>query len=284
MSIFALTLLLSAPFQDGAGEELRYDNRGRPVVSVQVNDKGPFDMVLDTAAQSSLLAPALAAQLGLAPLNSDLRISGATGSAATKIYPVDRLSNRLVEKRFVGVLEFPNPETTPARGILGMEHFVGRKLLFDRTAHRVIALPSGPAAAGFATLTGKRREDGLVQVPVRINGVVIDALVDTGAAVSIANAAALKALGWASGDPRLHAGGEIRGATANSSGVRVAEMDSFTIGPATMRHVPLYFSGDAVGEEQPLLILGANLLNLFDAFAIDFPRAELQIRVPKPAG
>lgn len=279
MSILALSLLLTAPLQESAGEELRYDDRGRPVVSVLVNDKGPYDMVLDTAAQTSLLGPALATQLNLKPLQSNMRIAGATGSAAARVYPVDHLSNHLFDVRFVGLLEFPNPQSTPARGILGMEHFATRKLLFDRIAHRVTVLPSGPAESGFATLAGKRRGDGLVQVPVKINGVTIEALIDTGAAVSIANPAALSALGWAPNDARLQAGGEIRGATSSTNTVRRAEMDTLAIGPATLRHVPLYFSPQADGEG-PMLILGTDLLRLFEAFAVDFPRAELQIRLP----
>lgn len=280
MLILALPLLVAAPLQEQAAEELRYDNRGRPVVSVQVNDKGPFDMVLDTGAQVSLLAPALAGQLGLAPMKSDMHIAGATGAVAARVYPVDHLANQLFDVRMIGLLEFPNPQSTPARGILGMENFATRKLLFDRAAHSVRVQPSSPAAAGFVALAGKRRADGLVEVPVKINGVTVPALIDTGAAVSVANGAVLKALGWTPDDPRLQAGGEIRGASTSTSTVRRAEIDSVVIGPANLHHVPLYIS-DAEADDGPAaLILGADLLNLFDAFAVDFPRSELQIRIP----
>jgi len=283
MSIAAFALLLATGVQETPAEDLRYDNRGRPVVSVELNDKGPFDMVVDTGAQTSLLGASLADQFRLAPMRGGLQVNGATGSTAARIYPVDHLANKLFDARFVGMLEFPNPQTTSARGILGMEHFGGRKLLFDRVGHRLSVLPSGLAAPGFVAVAGTRRDDGLLEVPVTINGVRIAALIDTGAAVSLANAAVLKALGWAADDSRLQAAGEIRGATAGTSRVRRAVLDSFAIGPATMHRVPLYISDDADGDAVPTLILGSDLLNLFEAFALDFPRAELQIRLPGAA-
>lgn len=266
--------------RDAPQEELRHDNRGRPVVSVTINGRGPFDMVVDTAAQTSLIAPSLADELALSPLGGNLRIAGATGSTQAQIYPVDRLNNRLVDARRVGIAAFPNPQVTSARGILGMEHFTGRALLFDRVARRVSALPSAPAAPGFATLKGVRRSDGLIAVPVRVNGVTVDALVDTGAAISLANPAALKAMGWEANDPRLRPGGEVRGAAAGTSGIAVATMDTLAIGPATLRQVPLYFTLQPDGKG-PQLILGSDLLNLFEAFSVDFPRAELHIRLPQ---
>ncbi|MEJ8630022.1 hypothetical protein P0F65_09745 [Sphingomonas sp. I4] len=47
-----------------------------------------------------------------------------------------------------------------------------------------------------------------------LDGVRIPALIDTGAAVTIINAAAFRLLGWSDSDPRLSDGGEIRGASA----------------------------------------------------------------------
>ncbi|WP_448664660.1 aspartyl protease family protein [Sphingomonas sp. CJ20] len=276
--LFSLSSALVA--QQLPSEALRYDDRGRPMVAIQVNGQGPFDMVLDTGAQSSLMAPALADRLGLRPMASDLQINGATGADAASIYPIDRFSNGLIDESQIGLLRFPNPQSTSALGIIGMETFTGRRLVFDRVAHRVTAAASGTAAPGFVSLSGTLGQDGLLLVPILINGVKMRALVDTGAAVTVANTAALHALGWADDDARLRQSGQIRGATATGQGVRTAKMETLTIGPATLRQVPIYFTGAQDGDASPAIILGADILNLFEAFALDFPRAELLIKIP----
>lgn len=268
------------PVED-ASEPLRYDPRGRPVVSVRINGQGPFDMVLDTGAQSSLLAPALAERLKLPPMDSDMRIAGATGGAAATLYPVDHLANALLEQRDVALFRFPNPQVTTALGILGMESFGDRQLMFDRAAGRVVARPSAAVQGRFVALKGRIGDNGLLLVPLILNGVTIEALVDTGASATIANAAALRALGWTPDDPRLAAAGQIRGATADQQGVRSTRMASVKIGPATLHDVPIYFTGAGSADAKPEIILGADLLNLFDAFALDFPRAEFQVRIPE---
>lgn len=285
MPVLLFSLSTAIVAQQLPSEALRYDDRGRPMVSIQVNGQGPFDMVLDTGAQSSLMAPALADRLGLIPMASDLQISGATGADAASIYPIDHFFNGLIDARQIGLFRFPNPHSTSALGIIGMETFSDRKLVFDRIAQRVTAAPSAAPAPGFISLSGKLGADGLLLVPILINGVHVRALVDTGAAVTVANAAALRALGWAGDDARLRNGGQIRGATASGQGVRMAKMEAVTVGPATLRQVPIYFTDTQAGDAEPAIILGADILNLFEAFALDFPRAELHIKIPgKDAG
>lgn len=276
----AMPLMLAVLPVEDASEPLRYDPRGRPVVSVRVNEEGPFDMVLDTGAQSSLLSPALAERLKLPAMDSDMRITGATGGVAAALYPVDHLANGLLEQRDVALFRFPNPQVTTALGILGMESFSDRQLEFDRAAGSVRTRASGPAQGSSVALKGRLGDNGLLRVPLIVNGVTIEALVDTGASATIANAAALRALGFTADDSRLAMAGQIRGATADRQGVRSAKMASVKIGPATLRDVPMYFTGAADAEAAPTIILGADLLNLFDAFALDFPRAELHIRIP----
>jgi hypothetical protein len=60
----------------------------------------------------------------------------------------------------------------------------------------------GPRAGRICHFGGAAADE-LVQVPVRINGVLIDAPIDTSATISIANPAARAALGLAAYDPRF---------------------------------------------------------------------------------
>ena len=219
-ALLAGTATLAAPAIPSVSQPLGHDDRGRPQIDVSINEQGPFPMVVDTAAQSSLMSPDLAAALKLAPMDSDLSINGATGSTRAQIYPVDHFASTLFDEKMVGVLMFPNPGTTSARGIVGMEHFGEGKLTFDRTNARLSFGPSAPAGTGFATHKGELH-GGLLVVPLTLDGVAVKATVDTGAGVTIANAAALKALGWSADDSRLVAAGTIRGATSAQSAIRM---------------------------------------------------------------
>lgn len=294
-SLIALALLQAAPTplappaqQAPVGETvaaetgeapLTHDSRGRPVMPVEINGRGPFPMVVDTAAQTSLMAPGLAGELMLQPLPGGLTVAGATGAARSRLYPVDRMRNPVIDARHVALVELPNSGVTEARGIIGMERFAERQLWFDRLAGMVRAMPSGAAGAGFAPVTGRRTAEGFVEVPLTVDGVQVWALVDSGAAVSILNDAAFRLLGWPEGDPRIGDGGEIRGAAATSQKARSARIGKLSVGRIGLSNVPLVIADD--GQRTPSMILGSDILNLFPGYAVDFPRAELRIQLPR---
>ena len=123
------------------------------VVPVFLDGKGPFDLVLDTAATSTTLEPGLAAELGLEPIGPAAMITIAGGRAATRAR-VDRVK--------LGAMEVPDVEVLCAeiavlrsadrrvRGVLGQSALArvsfgidhGRRLiLFQPPARPDAALP-----------------------------------------------------------------------------------------------------------------------------------------------
>lgn len=266
---------------------LSRDSRGRPTIMARFNGKGPYPMVLDTAAQTSLVTEGLAQEIGLPALGQQMNIAGASGQSQAELYGVDRFSTDLFEADGVAVLGLPNAGATEARGIVGMEMLSEGRLLFDPKARTVSLQPSGVASDGFAAVRGRLDESGLLVVPIEIDGVAFDALVDTGAAASVASGGALKALGWAANDPRLKRAGTIMGAGHEETAVQSGRIARIRLGPVNFRDLDLIFTADEPNIEaseqssKPMLILGADLLNALDAFALDFPRAELLIRLPK---
>lgn len=258
---------------------LLHDTRGRPVMNVSLNGSGPFRMVFDTAAQTSLISPALAGELALRPAQGSIDVTGATGTAQSRLYPVDRIGNALFQQRYVLLTELSNSNVTDARGIIGVESFSGCKLYFGRTAGTITVSPSAPAATGFAGITGHVTGEGLVEIPMALNDVAMPGLIDSGAAVTMVNRAGLRELGWTDDDPRLTDGGEIRGASALGQKIQMAKFDKVAIGRIVLSHVPVMIADD--GSDQPSIILGSDLLNLFEGYAVDFGRGELQIELPK---
>lgn len=263
---------------------LTRDTRGRPTIEAEINGKGPFRMVVDTAAQTSLVTPMLVDELGL-PAIGEMGIGGVAGQQQARLYGVDRFKTSLFDIADVGMLALPNATVTEARGIVGMEMFTQDRVVFDNAAERLTIEPSGAPAVGFVPVVGRLGNSGLLEVPIEIDGVKFNALVDTGASVSVASGGALSALGWAENDPRLAPAGAIRGATQHGTTVLKGTVGRIRLGPVNFRDVPLVFvagePSEAKESRAPDLILGSDLLNNLDAFALDFPKAELHVRIPQ---
>lgn len=262
---------------------LRQDRAGRPVISTLFNGRGPFDMVVDTGAQATVIAPALARELKLEPLPGEsISVVGVSGSAQVALYPVDELRTDLFVSRFEALPGLPNASSTDARGILGMAPFSAGKLSFDHREGRLGFSASSPASPGSVALKGRLEDNGLLHVPLSIDGVVFDALVDTGASATVINWAAMAMLGWQRDDPRLKAAGGIRGATQSATSVLSTRLDKVQIGPARLSNVSIVVTVpvDGAPAEPPSIILGIDVLSALGTYAVDFPRAELQIGVP----
>lgn len=262
---------------------MQLDGKLRPMAAVRLNESATVDMLVDTGAQSSLLTTALVESLTLPKTGEVVTVNGAAGSMPAPVIAIRRMTTPLFDLRDTTLVALPRIGVTQAQGIVGMDLFTGRKLTFDLAARQMSVADSGPAAADYATIRGMVKGNGLLHVPVTIDGVVIDALVDTGAEGSVANDAALRALGWRDDDPRLKANGTMSGATAGSASVRRGTVGMISLGPVNFRTVPLTFSGAA--DPTPRIILGIDMLGLLQRFALDLPRGELQVYVPpRPTG
>lgn len=274
----------AAAAAQASSTELRYDESGRPVISVQVNGQGPFDMVVDTAAQTTFLTPGLVEELQLTPVESDQTISGASGQAQVRIYAISNLSSDLFSVDGAMTPALPNASVTQARGVIGMDVFLQRRLVFNREAGRLISTESGATDTGFAPHPGHALAGNFIIVPVILDGIVVQAVVDSGAARTIVNDAARVALGYVENDPRLDQTHAVRGATEGATEARRTNIATFAIGPAMFEDVVVTFANLPVFgvlglADQPALILGSDVLNRLPAYAVDFSRGELQVRL-----
>lgn len=269
----------TTPATTSASAPLRYENRGRPVIATQVNGKGPYYMVVDTGAESSLMVPALGELLGVKSVDSGLVIRGATGRMQAQMYPIDQFQSGLFNEQQIGLLALPNPGSTPAAGIIGMDLFAHKALVFDTAHQQLRAEPTGHVTGHYATVKAVDDQRLLMTIMVKINGVELPALIDSGAAATIGNLAAMKALGWQLDSSELQDDGAIRGATQHQSAIKKATIASFGFGPLTMRDVPVRFTTQDDGQPAKLNI-GSDLLNSLLGYGLDFPQRELLIMLP----
>jgi Aspartyl protease len=276
-------ITIQAPEPRFAAPTLR-DRIGRIWAPVLINGRGPYRLVLDTGATHSAIVPEVADSLGI-PRDSlsNIRVTGVTGTAVVPTVAVKRFE--------FGELSV-DPTVLPivadvfggAEGVLGTEGLSDKRIRIDFAHDTVVILRSRGQldTAGVATLPLRQLRDHLLAMDIRIANVKAKAIIDTGAQISIGNNALREVL-------MRH----------NDRDVRKAEIEGVTldITPGdTMRAPPIYvgpliFQGVYVTygdmyifdrwklQDEPVLVLGMDVLGTVDLLVIDYRLHQLQMRL-----
>lgn len=257
---------------------LSVDAVGRAQVDVLLDGKGPLHFTVDSAASGVVLSQAAADRLHLRE-GTGKAIVGGIGRGPSRSVHVGTLRTAMFDIEDLSLALLPG---VSGDGILGMAPFLRGRIEFDFSSRMLRAGPSGPTPDGFVAATGSLRQ-GLLIVPVRIDGVAATALVDTGTPLLIGNPQLQAALGLPAGDARLHPGGIFTDAFGQPRVVEQANFDHLRVGDITFSQPTLRFAEmpvlRALGlDDGPALILGIGQFAHMSAIAIDFPRSELQLR------
>lgn len=266
----------------------RRDRIGRIWAPVLINDRGPFRLVLDTGASRSAINASVAATLGIEGTKvASIMLVGVTGELEVSAATVDSF--------VVGDLEL-RPARLPiiadafggADGVLGAEGLLDKRIVIDFQHDKItISRSRRPRAPrGYVTIPA-RIVDGLIIVDdARFGSLPVTAIVDTGGQSSIANAALGEAL-------RRHIRQEGRGAS-EIVGVTldVKRGDLVSTPPLILGDLRVGLTQITVADfylfehwkmtSRPAVMIGMDILGLLDALIIDYPRSELQVKLPGP--
>lgn len=260
------------------------DRIGRIWAPVYINGKGPFRLVLDTGASHSAVTARVAATLGIALRpEASIMLRGVTGSATVPTIPVDSL--------FVGDLEIGSTNLPividalgGAEGVLGTEGLLDKRIFIDFKRDRITIYYSHNerAGAGFVTIPVQIAR-GLLTVDAVIGGIHAKAIIDTGGQGTIANGALRDALLRRRSHGALPVD-DITGATlAVQHGDRVPtppiELGGLRINANSVTAGEMFIFKHWKMTEEPVLLIGMDVLGLLDTLIIDYPRHELQIRM-----
>lgn len=263
----------------------RRDQIGRIWAPVEINGRGPFRLVLDTGATRSAITAEVAARLGL-PLEQSrpIVLRGVTGTAIVATVPVDSLA--------VGELML-QPHTLPivpdalggAEGVLGTEGLFDKRIVIDFRNDRIsIRRSHGERAPpGFTTVPVEFIRGHLMIVAARMGEVAVKAIIDTGGQATIGNLALRDAL------LRWHrrtrpVSDQITGATDDVQSAERYTMPPIVLGGVEVRRGAMTFGDMVIFEhwklnQEPVMLLGMDVLGVLDTLIIDYQRHELQVRV-----
>jgi hypothetical protein len=125
-----------------ASVPLHLTNRHQMIVAVSVNHSGPYNFLLDTGNQTTMVDPSLAAELHLNTLGS-AAVAGVGFDAAASVAQLDVLEvgSHAVANQKVVVFDIQNPDSVDLhfRGVLGEDFLSQFDMLIDN-AHNLLCL------------------------------------------------------------------------------------------------------------------------------------------------
>ena len=146
---------------------LRRLNRNLMVVPMLVNGKGPFDFVIDTGTNTTLVDPDLVQQTELRPVGTK-RLTALTGKTAVQRYVLDRLQVGNESYTHVEVLAQPMPAVhkfdSRVHGILGFDVLRLKPFRLDYVHNRmdVFDAEEPPVIVGGTRVPVEVRDDRIL--------------------------------------------------------------------------------------------------------------------------
>lgn len=290
-----VSLLVALPLltgQDGTQQasqvdviEIGIDREARMTVPVQIGKHGPFEFMIDTGAQNTVLSTGLATTLAL-PITGRARITGIAGSEMVDTVEVDQID--LGKRSYYGLLApLLKASDMGADGIIGLDSLQGQRVQID-FRKGLIAVSDSKALGGnrgFEIVVTARRKSGqLIMADAQIDGIKVEVVIDTGAETSIGNMALHNKLSRRGTAEQI----ELRSVTGQTITANMGFARVLQIGDVNFGNVMIAFADSpafaALGlDREPALLLGMRDLRQLDRIAIDFSSRRIYFDVPEKA-
>ena len=291
--IFLLVLLAAAT--PASAEPMEVLPSGHPVGEVEIAGAGSKRFIIDTAASRTAILPKLRAAMPALPARpAGQPLNGAAGQTKIDLLTLDSISiDGQTSRQVEAVLLPPSPvDALGVDGVLGTDLFGRYVVEMDMPGRRwdIHGRSSPELVAGLLPAVPFRLDDELTaRVEVRIDGVAVQAVLDTGARGTIMNWAAAKLLGLTPDSPGLATATPVKGVSQHGTQSFAATFGSLAIGEASVARPALRIADLPVfgvlgfRPDEPALILGIDML-ADRRFVVDYPAKQLHISPPIAAG
>lgn len=264
------------------------DQDARMTVPVMINGQGPFQFVVDTGADRSVLTPAIAERLAL-PRGPDVMVHGVSGSVLSSTARVTLL--RSGDSRLTDVTLPVLPyERIGAEGLLGVDILEDRNIVIDFRKKQLEIRRSQPINGSFrlpreVSVIADEKFGRLTLADSRIAGARALAFIDSGGGISIGN----MALAHAIAARRRRAPENVQQVRLLTAGgeMMLGEfrvVPSIVMGELRITNIPMAFADlhifDIWGlNDRPAALLGVDVLRLFARVELDFGLGRVLFRL-----
>lgn len=293
----ALALWLVGPLADTASEKaaasgldeantevisMEEDYHERLTVPVTVDGVGPFDFMIDTGSQATVVTDRVNSRVALPPAGTATIV----GMASTQTVNMVEVSQLVVGTRTIYDFDAPVLQRAHvgADGILGLDSLQDMRVLIDfrNETMSVTDVPEKGSRRGYEIIVrAKSRHGQLLITNALVDGVRTTVIVDTGSQGSVGNLALRERI-------RQRRAKEVATMDVNGA-MLVAPMSHarrLKIQGIEFSNVAITYADTPAFKElgftnQPVLSLGMQSLRLFDRVAIDFSARRILFDLPR---
>ncbi|QJB69641.1 peptidase A2 [Parasphingorhabdus halotolerans] len=267
--------------------DIAEDRLERMTVPVNIEGMGPFEFIIDTASQRTILSTEIAGSLEL-EIEDQVNIIALSGSTTVKTVYVPQLT--LGTKSYGGLISPTfRASNIGADGVLGLDSLQGQRILFDFVGRKIAVEDTKEKLTSRSrreiVVTAKRRSGQLIFTEATIGGIKVSVIIDTGGEISIGNKALQRRLRMRSSSLEQTNLVDVTGKSFPADYGLAAEL---LIGRARFGVIPIAFADIAPFralklDKKPAMFLGMNALRNFDRVAIDFANRKIYFLLPDGA-
>ncbi|WAC47518.1 aspartyl protease family protein [Asticcacaulis sp. SL142] len=284
------------PEMDEARLAARSTFANQLTLAVQINETGPYQFVVDTAAEQTVLADDVASRLGLRAGRMVI-MRGLSHSVPAQTVNVKKLALGPFTHKDLNLPVLPKT-LLGADGYLGLDIISNSRITFDFGKRNIrIERPRFSPQRIYSPRTARIQATGsagrLRITDCRVDGVIAAAIIDSGAELSMGNIALRNALVARHGHrPDLGpvvltgvTGGDITGRLMPINRIRMQDL-IFSDCAVAIAEISLFESWSL--SQKPALLVGMDFLRQFRAVSIDFRAQEIRFELatappnPKP--
>jgi predicted aspartyl protease len=262
------------------------DNADRMTVAVSVAGTGPYEFLVDTGSERTVISRELARRLKLTSgAGAILHSVMGRNDVSTVHIPHLKVSSNVISVNDAPALSASN---IGADGMLGIDSLRSQRVLFDFKAKTMSITPSARPLErldGDTIVVRARSRNGrLIFTQARIDGRKVSVIVDTGSQVTIANMAMQKLL-TKKGHKLLPESVMIESVTGEQMSARVTRVPELELGGVKLNDLSVAFVDAHIFrqlklEDKPALLLGMNAMKAFDRISIDFAAKKVRFVLP----
>ncbi len=288
---FPLNDLPEAPASDAPTTEviaMDKDKSDRMTVPVHIDGKGPYEFVIDTGAQRTVMGDNIVFRLALEAEKPATLVSIAGISQVDMVY-VPRLT--FGSKHFDGLISpVLLSRDIGADGIIGLDSLQDQRILFD---FRKKQLSVEDAKVQYESLgsreivvTARKKSGQLIFTDATIAGIKVNVVIDTGGQVSVGNQMLQRKLRQRAKDTGDES--TLIAVTGEKLAVEAGIAKNFRMDRVEFDQLPMVFADappfESLGlKDRPALLLGMDILRKFDQIAIDFKSRKIYLLLPRDA-
>ena len=269
--------------EDEASLDTGLDPSLRMTAPVLLNGQGPFNFVVDTGANRSVVSSELAEALAL-PAGLPAEIHGVAGVEAVATVRVERMTVGGIAVR-ADQLPMLTRSRLGADGLLGVDGLEGRRLLMN---FRNRTLQIGPSHAPLSSdpmlieVAAHRRFGQLIIIDASVDGFPVAAFLDSGAQSTIGNLALLRRVRFGR-TPTLET--RIYSATGQTALGVIAPIPQLRIGGLLIGQVRAAFADLHPFDlwhmrGRPAVLIGVDVMRDFEWVELDYGRARVGFKLP----